>query len=150
MVFSLDAGRYAIPLAATERIVRAVEVTPLPAAPALVLGVIDVGGRVLPVFDTRGRLGLPRRDIEPADHFLIARTAERTVVLVIDVPLGLIEEPADALVESALIARGIEHIRGVIALDDGLVLIHDLERFLSAAEAHALDTALRNEARHVG
>ncbi len=150
MVFSLDAGRYAIPLAAAERVVRAVEVTPLPAAPALVLGVIDVGGRVLPVFDTHARLGLPQRSIEPADHFLIARTSERTVVLVIDVAQGLIEQPADALVEAGLIAQGIEHIRGVISLEDGLVLIHDLEQFLSATESRALDEALQSEARHAG
>jgi purine-binding chemotaxis protein CheW len=150
MVFSLDAGRYAIPLAAAERVVRAVEVTPLPAAPALVLGVIDVGGRVLPVFDTRARLGLPQRPIEPADHFLIARTSERTVVLIIDVARGLIEQPADSLVESGLIAHGIQHIRGVISLEDGLVLIHDLEQFLSATESRALDEALQGEARHAG
>jgi hypothetical protein len=31
---------------------------------------------------------------------------------------------------------------------DGLVLIHDLDQFLSAAEARALDDALTREARH--
>ena len=32
---------------------------------------------------------------------------------------------------------------GVARLDDGLVLIHDLTTFLSAAEAASLDEALR-------
>lgn len=145
MVFALDAGRYAIAVAAAERIVRAAEVTPLPAAPGLVLGVLDVGGRVLPVFDTRLRFGLPRRAIEPSDHFLIARAGERRVVLVIDRPLGVIDQPTDAVVEAGLITHGLTHIRGVIRLEDGLVLIQDLEQLLTEDEAHALDNALLKE-----
>ncbi len=41
VVFILDEQRLALPLSATERIVRAVEVTLLPKAPEIVLGVIN-------------------------------------------------------------------------------------------------------------
>jgi purine-binding chemotaxis protein CheW len=145
----LDAGRYAIPLAAAERVVRAAQVTPLPAAPGLVLGVLDVGGHVLPVFDTRRCFHLPQREIEPADHFLIARAGVRRVVLVIDRPMGVIEQPADDLVEAALLTHGIEHVGGVIRLEDGLVLIQDLEQLLSADQSRALDHALQSESYSV-
>ncbi len=57
VVFRLDEQRYAIPLAAVERIVRAVEVTALPEGPEIVLGVIDMEGRIRPVLDTRGKSG---------------------------------------------------------------------------------------------
>ena len=53
VVFRLDKQRYALSLAAVERVVRAAEVTLLPNAPPIVLGAIDVGGRVLPVFNVR-------------------------------------------------------------------------------------------------
>jgi purine-binding chemotaxis protein CheW len=149
MVFALDSCRYAIPLAAADRIVRAAEVTPLHAAPRLVLGVLDVGGQVLPVFDTRLRFNLPHRPIHPADHFLIARAGPRRVVLAIDRPLGVIDQPADALIETGLIADGIEHIRGVLRLEDGLVLIEDLEQLLNADESRDLDRALRSESYSV-
>jgi purine-binding chemotaxis protein CheW len=149
MVFALDAGRYAIPLAAADRIVRAAEVTPLPAAPGLVLGVLDVGGHVLPVFDTRARFNLPSRQIEPADYFLIARAGARRVVLIIDRPLGVIDQPADAVVEAGLITHGIEQIGGVIRLEDGLVLIQDLEQLLTADESRDLDRALASESYSV-
>ena len=148
VVFRLDEGRYALPLAAVERIVRAAHVTPVPQAPGVVLGAIDVQGRVLPVFNIRRRFGLPERTVDAADHFLIAHTARGTVVLVIDAAQGVVEHAAAAVTEAESIARGLEHIRGVMQLDDGLVLIHDLEHFLSPDEARVLDDAMSRQASH--
>ena len=148
LVFRLGEQRYALPLAAVERIVRAVEVTPLPGAPAVVLGAIDVQGRVLPVLGIRRRFGLPEQEIGPGDQFVLARAAGRTVALVIDEAQGVIEPPAGEIVGSADIAPGVAQILGVLKLEDGLVLIHDLEKFLSLDEASALDEAMSREAAH--
>jgi purine-binding chemotaxis protein CheW len=142
VVFRLDEQRYALPLAAVERIVGAVEVTPLPGAPAIVLGAIDVEGRVLPVLNLRRRFFLPEREVSPVDQFLIARTPRRMVVLVIDEAHGVIEREQSAVISSDRIVPGLEQFRGVVKLDNGLVLIHDLEKFLSLDEAHALDQAM--------
>ncbi len=148
LVFRLGEQRYALPLAAVERIVRAVEVTPLPGAPAIVHGAIDVQGRVQPVLDMRQRFGLPPRDIAPGDQFVLARSAGRAVVLVIDEAQGVIEHPAGNIVGTAQIVPGVAHIQGVVKLEDGLVLIHDLEKFFSLDEATALDEAMALEAAH--
>jgi purine-binding chemotaxis protein CheW len=145
VVFTLDGGRYALPLAAIERVVRAVQITPLPAAPPVVLGAISVAGRVLPVFNLRRRFGLPDRPLSPADQFLIARTERRAVVLAVDDSLGVIERPDAEMIGSERIGADTPHIRGVLALEDGLVLIHDLEQFLSSAESEDLDTAMHAE-----
>jgi purine-binding chemotaxis protein CheW len=150
VVFSLDNGRYALPLASTTRIVRAAEITPLPAAPTHVLGAINVAGEVLPVFNVRRRFGLPERPLAPADHLLIARTGERTVVLPIDAPAGVIDYPEAAMVDAARITSDLAHIRGVLPLEDGLVLIHDLGQFLSATETLQLEDAMHAEARRAG
>lgn len=148
VVFGLDAGRYALPLVVVDRIVRAVHVTPLPLAPRAVLGAIDVEGHVLPVFNLRHKFRLPERAIDPADYFLIARTAQRTVVLVIDAAHGVLEHPAAAVIDAAHIAPTLGQVRGVISLEDGLVLIHDLEVFLSPDEARALDRAMSQDNLH--
>ena len=142
VVFRLDERRYALLLAAVERVVRAVDVTPLPKAPAIVLGAIDVHGRVLPVLNVRRRFLMPDRDISPADWFLVAQTARHTVVLVVDESDGVIERPRAEIIMSTRIVPGLEPFPGVVRLDDGLALIHDLERFLSLDEARALDDAL--------
>lgn len=145
-VFRVDDGRYALPLATVGRIVRAVETTPLPRAPATVLGVIDVHGEVLPVLNFRRKLQLAERDITPSDHFLIARTERRTLILVIDRPESVIEVPAVEIVDTNAIESCPEQFRGIVKLPDGLVLIHDLEKFLSQDEERAIDQAMSGEA----
>ena len=61
IVFILDSQRFALPLDVVERVVRAAASDPLPNAPPIVRGVIDVGGEVLPLLSLRHRFGLPDR-----------------------------------------------------------------------------------------
>jgi hypothetical protein len=77
VVFNLDEQQYALHLAAVERIVRVAEITPVPKAPAIVLGVINVQGQVIPVINIRKRFRLPDREMSLSDHLIIARTAKR-------------------------------------------------------------------------
>jgi len=142
VVFSLDKQRFALPLVMVRRVVRAAEVTAVPNAPDVVSGVVDVQGEVIAVFNVRSRLGMPQRAIGLADLFLIVRTRDRTVALVIDQAEGLVETGGVEGAPSRLDAPWFNQFQGVAQLDDGLVLIQDLEKFLSPSEAHALDRAL--------
>ncbi|HSV47867.1 MAG TPA: chemotaxis protein CheW, partial [Ramlibacter sp.] len=117
-------------------------VMPIPDAPEVVAGVLDFQGELIAVFDVRGRLGLQRRAIGLADQFLIARTRERTVALVVDQALGLAQARPGEAANPCPDAPWFAQFSGVARLDDGLVLIQDLEKFLSPTEALALDRAL--------
>jgi len=142
VVFMLDGQHYALPLGTVGRIVRAVAVTPLPNAPAIVLGAINVQGTVIPVLNIRRRLQLPEREIGVTDQFVIAQTRQRTVALVIDEAQEVIEREQAAITSASRIIPGLEHLQGVVELGDDLVLIHDLEKFLSLDEARTLDEAM--------
>ena len=149
LIFTLDARRYALPLESVVRMVRAAEITPLPNAPPVVLGVLDIEGTIFPVLSLRRRLELPDREVAVTDHFLVADTARRTVILVIDAPQGVEKVSQDQITRGAEVAPGLgAHLHGVAALEDGLVLIHDLEAFLSLDEEAALETALAEEGMH--
>lgn len=143
LVFTLDEQRYALHLHAVERVLPIMEITPLPKAPEIVLGVINTGGRVIAVVDARRRFGLPARERTLSDHLIIAKTAVRSVALVADAVTGVMELPGKAFVPAQSIVPGMEHVEGVLKCDDGLVLIHDLEKFLSLAEEKPLQRALK-------
>lgn len=144
VVFLLDGQRYALPLSCVTRIVGAAQVMPIPNAPAIVFGAINLQGSVIPVLDVRQRFQLPQREIGVADQFLIAQTQRRSVALVVDETQGLVDRDASDVVSSNLITPGLEQFPGVLKLDDGLVLIHDLDKFLSLDEARTLDDAMEH------
>jgi purine-binding chemotaxis protein CheW len=142
VLFTLDEPRYALPLSAVERVVRAVEITPLPKAPEIVLGAIDAQGRVIPVVDVRKRFRLPAHEMNVDDRFIIARTSRRLVALAVDSVIG-IRTLADGEVVSAEQALPFaEYLHGVAKMEDGIVLIYDLEQFLLLDEECVLDAAL--------
>jgi purine-binding chemotaxis protein CheW len=144
VLFTLDERRYALELASVERIVRVVDVTPLLSAPSSVLGVVNVRGQVVPVYNLRRRFGLTERDTDLSDQLLIANTSQRTVGLLMDSVNGVLEVSEEAIASAEKILPEIECVRGVVKLPDGLVLIHDLERFLSPEEERILDEALKS------
>jgi len=143
LVFEVGDQRYALPTADVLELVRAVAITPLPDAPAVIEGVVNVRGRVLPVLDVRARFRLPAKPLGPSDHFIVAAAGPRGVILRVDraTHLALIEE--DSVQAPETLGPGAAYVAGVAKLDDGMVLIHDLATFLSAAEAASLDEALR-------
>ena len=142
VIFSLDDQQFALNVSAVERVVRAVEITPLPGAPAGVCGVIDLHGAVIPVFDLRAHCGQPSREVRPEDHLVIVRTARRKVALLADAALGVVGASCQEIVPAAEILPGLDTIEGVMKLNGGVVLIHDLDRFLRIAEDDALASAL--------
>jgi purine-binding chemotaxis protein CheW len=142
LVFEVERQRYAIFSAAVVEILRAVAVAPLPGAPAVVDGVIDLRGRFVPVLDLRVRFGLPRAPVNPSEHFVIARSRERLVTLRADRVLGLAVVDRQALADSRAAGPRVAHIAGIARLPDGLAVVYDLPAFLDEAEAITLDRAL--------
>jgi len=122
--------------------VRAVAVVPLPKAPPAVRGVINLRGKAVPVFDLRHRFGLPPREVEVTDHFVIARAGARTVALHADRAIGLLEVAESNVEEAKKVTPAAEYVEGIVKMPDGLVLIHDPATFLSTAESERLDEAL--------
>lgn len=141
-MFLLDDQRYALRLDAVDRVYPRAAITPLPQAPEVVLGIVDVRGTVVPAVDLRRRFGLPEREERLSDQFILARTNRRRLVLVADDVLGVVELPPGAVVPSGDVVPGLAHVKGVARQPDGLVLIHDLDTFLSLDEEAALDAAL--------
>ncbi|HEX2091727.1 MAG TPA: chemotaxis protein CheW [Longimicrobiaceae bacterium] len=150
LVFTVNGHRCGLPLEHVREILRAVAVTPLPGAPAVVQGVIDVRGVLVPVIGLRERFRLPVKEIEPSDRFVVAMAGERPVVLVADSVAGVVAlEPTDARELNELVSAP-RYVSGVGRLPDGLVLIQDLRRFLSRDEAVSLDEAMSESGRAGG
>ena len=150
VVFTLDGLFYAVRLSAVSRVIRAVEITPLPKAPPIVLGVINLGGLIIPVVNIRKRFRLPERELELDDQLIVARAFRsdadadggRLLALAVDETVGVRDLSAQETIAAETILPGLEQLEGVAKTDQGLVLIHDLGTFLSLEEERALGALL--------
>jgi purine-binding chemotaxis protein CheW len=142
LAFDLDDRQYALRLAQVGHVIRAVDATPLPHAPACVLGVIDCNGTLVPLLNIRRRLGFADRGIRVEDEFIIGRTGTRTIALQVDKVRGVLERPSAEMVQGKEILSKIEHIEGILQLEGGMIFIHDLDRFFSLDDAQMLDLAM--------
>jgi purine-binding chemotaxis protein CheW len=140
--FNLDDQKYALFLSAVIRIIRVVEITGLPKAPEIVAGIINLQGQVIPVFDIRMRFRLPAREVRLDDQMIIATTAKWTVALSVDSVDDVIEIPEERITAAEQILPELGYLEGVIKTEGGIVLIHDLEKFLSLPEEKALGEAM--------
>jgi len=142
LVFTVEDKRFALPSSVVARVIRAVFVNPLPGAPAMVMGIINVHGEIVPVMNLRRRLGLPEREIEPDDQFILARESGRLVALVCDHIEGLVPLSRSMITPIQNLSPASEIIEGVIRIGSNLVLLQDLEAFLRPEENESLATAL--------
>ena len=142
VLFSLEEPRYALYLSEVVKVERAVEITSLPKAPQVVSGVINYHGEIIPVIDIRKLFRLPQRDIHLEDQFIIARTSHRHVVLVVDSVNGVYDLEHHQVIDAGESFPFTEYLSGIATIDHGIVLITDLEKFLSLDEERVLDVAL--------
>jgi purine-binding chemotaxis protein CheW len=142
VTFSLDDRKFALYVSTVQRIIRVVEVTTLPKAPDIVSGIINMQGQVIPVFDIRMRFRLPPREARLADQMIVAIAAKRTVALVVDSVDDVIEIAGEKIIAAEQILPELEYVEGVMKTEGGMVLIHNLERFLSLPEEKILDEAM--------
>src|SRR6266853_6037317 len=106
VAFILIEQQYALPLTTVQRVVRMVEVTPLPEAPEVVLGVIDFHGNIIPVMGMRKRFGFPEFETSLSDQLIVADTAIRRVALVVNSVTGVLERTTEEVTEAEKIVPG--------------------------------------------
>jgi len=123
-----------------------VDIAPLPGAPAIIEGIVNVRGTIVPVFDLRARLGLTARAIDPAQQPVILASGARSSAVRVDVAEDFVSIPdadiAASLEDSGIGGASARHVAGVAATADGTTIIYDLAAFLSQSEPDKLDDAL--------
>jgi purine-binding chemotaxis protein CheW len=142
IVFSVDDQSYAVPLDDVERVLRAVEVTPLPETFGAVGGVINLQGRAIPVVDLRRRFKLPDKELSPHDQLLVVCAASTTVAFPVDETLGIVrEEPGERLEAGELVSQ-LSYVSSVLPIGGKMVMVLDVRQVLTPSEIEALSTAL--------
>ncbi len=142
VVFGIAGQRYALDLPVVERVLRMVQVSPLPKAPPIVLGVINFHGQIIPAIDLVRRLGHSPDHYGLSSFLMVAKTSRRRLAFPVGQVHGVQEVPIESITlpEAGLLGTGL--VAGVLALPDGVLFIHDLDTVLSLNEEQGLTQAL--------
>jgi len=142
--------RFALPLSCVRRVLPSAQPSPLPGAPQLVCGVLNIAGEPIAVLDFAHRLGASESPIRPSQRILLADLGEFPVGLLIDEALGVtVRDDAELRAMPQQVSQpGI--VSSIVRLADGVCLIVDPDRFLFDSERVQLQDALRKagHARH--
>jgi len=147
VVFELSGQHYGLRSSVVREILMAFSPVLLPQAPPTVDGILNVRGETIVLLNLRKRFGLLDKPLAASDHFIIAWEGRRLVALRVDRVLNLRRVPIRSLVDAQRFLSQPELICGVAIIDDKMVVIHDLERFLSLADHELLAKALANQHR---
>lgn len=134
--------RIGIPADAVLEVQPAAAITPLPDAPRVIEGILDLRGEALAVISGRTRLGAGSRAARLSDRFVIVRTETHLVALRVDAAVAFDQVSVLDLDRALSLAPEALHDVGLARLDDGLVVIYDPDAFLSAEESTVLEAAL--------
>lgn len=142
VVFTIGDEEFGVDISQVREIVRLLQITYLPKAPAFIEGVVNLRGQVVAVIDLAKRLGIVSRERGETTRIVIVEFGDNTVGMIVDSVsevLRLSSEYVEAV--PALITTEIPepYIWGVGKLKDRLLILLDLKRVLSPEEVQHVE-----------
>lgn len=129
MQFSVEGVSCAITVGKTVFVERMVRITPQSERGWGISGVIDIHGRIVPVYPVRTLLGFADRKPRLSDVLIVTKAGSDCVALWVDETSGISSDSGLPREETSALA-GEPVVRGVTITPDGLVIIRDLADFL--------------------
>jgi purine-binding chemotaxis protein CheW len=127
VVFSIDHHKFAIDIDSVERIIRAVEVTPVPDTPNLMTGVVNIEGTVIPVLNLRRRLGFPDRDLLLDDMIVVMRRNGALVAGTVDNVEPVMKAPEEACAAGERQTLQKDFTKNILVINDEIIVLLDVE-----------------------
>ena len=138
--FEIADEEFGIDILKVQEIIRVLDVTRMPNAPAFIEGVINLRGKIVPVIDLRRRFNRQPKENDGNTRIIVVELSGKTVGFLVDrvqeVIRGettIIESPPDLVTNVQT-----RYITGVAKLNDRLLLLLDLDQILKADEQEAL------------
>jgi len=139
IAFNIGSQEFCLGTASVREIRGWTPATPLPHAPAFVLGVVNLRGVVLPIVDLALRLGFPPTQPTARHAIIVVEAGPQVAGLLVDgvsdiftVADGQIQPTPEVAAETAKL-----YLRGVIAMDGRLIGVIDVANLLPSPELAA-------------
>lgn len=140
ITFKLGIGRYGLETRFVQEVLQQADVTKIPGVSDFVLGVINVRGDIIPVFDLLRFFGLPVTAAPDRSRMIVIGSLRAEFGILVDSGLAISALAINAFQSDAKmeLVQGGECVRGItrdgIVVLDGAVLLRDQRLFVDSSE----------------
>lgn len=141
LTFIVDKEEYGVDILRVQGIQGWDTVTPIPNTPDYILGVINLRGSVVPIFDLRRRFGLSEIPFGPTTVVIVVRVecagGEKIVGIVVDAvsEVYLIDEREIKTPPDFGAAIDTRFVRGLASVEEKMVILLDIDQLLGTEDA---------------
>jgi purine-binding chemotaxis protein CheW len=151
LVFVLGKDEYAVDILKVQEIRGYEKVTPVPGAPAYLKGMVNLRGTIVPLIDLRIKFGAQDPNYDAFTVVIILRLAARVFGIVVDGVSDVIRLAENEIRPAPQFGAMVntEFLAGVGTQGERMVLLMDIERFLSSSELRLLESVAAPAPRQV-
>ena len=141
VTFRLGDEKYGINVMQVQEVLRVTDIAPVPGAPGYVLGIINLRGNVVTVIDTRNRFGLLSVESSDSTRIVIIETDHHIIGIMVDSVAEVVDLRSSEIETAPNVGNdeSSKYIQGVTSRDNELLILVDLNKFLSDEENEELD-----------
>ena len=132
VTFRIGEEEFGVDILAVQEIIRLMQITMVPHAPAFIEGVINLRGKVIPVINMRTRFNMPAREHDSSTRIVVMELEHKIVGFLVDGVSEVLRIPASTVEDPPPVVAGIgsEYIRGIGKLNDRLLILLELDNLL--------------------
>ncbi|MCG8696564.1 MAG: chemotaxis protein CheW [Bacteroidales bacterium] len=148
LVFKIGDEEFAANAGKVQRILEMQEITTVPQAPVYMKGVINLMGRVLPVIDSRLKLGMPPKETDTNTCIIVLEINKDNELvetgLIVDNVQSVIEIQKDEVKDPPSIGMNInvDYIQGMVEQDNKFIMLLNVDKVLSTGEIINLQASI--------
>jgi len=150
LTFTIESEEYGVDILCVEEIRGWEAVRKIPNTPDYVRGVINLRGAIVPIIDMRERFGMELKEYSATTVVIVLRSlqseGDNSAGNIIGVVVDAVSEVYDLKMQQIKDAPDfgsnidVQFIKGLADIDDQLILLLDLDKFLNFDELHSLSS----------
>lgn len=137
LTFTMDDRYYGVNITSVREIRGWEDPTPMPESPDYMLGVTNLRGEMVPIFDLRLKFSLGKTDVTSKHVIIVVKIGNRMTGIVADTVSDILDagegeiKPAPAVQQAEAEEK---YVKGLIAIDEQMVILLDTDMLFDLSE----------------
>jgi len=140
VTFKLAGQKYAVNILKVQEINNMKEITSIPNAPSYLEGAVNLRGKVIPVLNLRKKFGFEEKATDELSKIVIMDVRGVIMGLMVDAVSDVLRIPRDLVEPPPPVSSNVstEFISSIAKLEEGLVILLDMDKLLGDEEHRAV------------